>query len=210
MRMRGSLAGPELVITLAPGLSLLVPDGTRPGAPGVADAGALAGLLAGPSVPHPTGVRAGPARVFWGGLGLWLAVHEPRSCRLNEELSPGDQGGLLTAAPLRGAGRQGTLGIAERGGLAILTADLWAGAEPGPSAQRVNLETAVLGTAGFGPRGAPLAADLAAQVRAWDQAGRPGLPGLHVDAYPRSAGPDPAAGALIIERPGTRFAVYHD
>ena len=210
MRMRGSLAGPELVITLAPGLSLLVPDGTRPGAPGVADAGALAGLLAGPSVPHPTGVRAGPAGVFWGGLGLWLAVHEPRSCRLNEELSPGDQGGLLTAAPLRGARGQGTLGIAERGGLAILTADLWAGAEPGPSAQRVNLETAVLGTAGFGPRGAPLAADLAAQVRAWDQAGRPGLPGLHVDAYPRSAGPDPAAGALIIERPGTRFAVYHD
>ena len=118
MRMRGSLAGPELVITLAPGLSLLVPDGTRPGAPGVADAGALAGLLAGPSVPHPTGVRAGPARVFWGGLGLWLAAHEPRSCRLNEERRPGDQGGLLTAAPLRGAGWQGTLGIADGGGLA--------------------------------------------------------------------------------------------
>ena len=76
----------------------------------------------------------------------------------------------------------------------------------------------MLGTAGFGPRGAPLAADLAAHVQAWDQAGRPGLAGLHVDAYPRSTaarGPaaaalDPAAGALIIERPGTRFAVYHD
>ena len=35
---------------------------------------------------------------------------------------------------------------------------------------------------------------------------------MHVDAYPRSAAdePDPAREALIIERPGTRFAVYHN
>src|SRR6516225_7072227 len=60
MRMRGSLAGPERVVALAPGLSLLLPDGTPrdpdPDGPDL-DGPALAALLAGPSVPHPTGVR---------------------------------------------------------------------------------------------------------------------------------------------------------
>jgi hypothetical protein len=34
--------------------------------------------------------------------------------------------------------------------------------------------------------------------------------GLHVDVYPRSsaAGPEQETGTLLIERPGTRFAVY--
>ena len=56
----------------------------RPASRARADSGALAALLSGPSVPQPTGVRAGSAQVFWG-LGLWLAAHEPRSFRLNEE-----------------------------------------------------------------------------------------------------------------------------
>src|SRR5580704_4055410 len=52
MRMRGSLAGPERVVLLAPGLSLLLPDG----APEV-NGESLAGSLAGSPVPCPTGVR---------------------------------------------------------------------------------------------------------------------------------------------------------
>jgi hypothetical protein len=51
-------------------------------------------------------------------------------------------------------------------------------------------------------------------VLAWNQAGRPGAARLHVDAYPPSrpppAAPDGALGGpLLIERPGTRLAVYH-
>ncbi|HXO23957.1 MAG TPA: methyltransferase domain-containing protein, partial [Streptosporangiaceae bacterium] len=89
MRMRGSLAGPERVVPLAPGLSLLLPDGT----PEV-NAQAVAGLLAGPPTPCPTGVQAagsGSAQMFWG-LGLWLAAREPRSCWLNEERQAGRGG----------------------------------------------------------------------------------------------------------------------
>ena len=69
-----------------------------------------------------------------------------------------------------------------------------------------------LSAAGFGPRAAELAADLAAHIQAWSEAGRPGIAGLHVDAYPRAAAdqPEPPGDALIMERPGTRFAVYHD
>ena len=210
MRMRGSLAGPERVVALAPGLSLLLPDGTprdpdldgpdRDG-PAFIDGPGLAALLTGPSVPHPTGVRAGSAQVFWG-LGLWLAAHEPRSCRLGEERRTGASGGWLTGAPLRGPGWHSTIGLLDADGLAILASP----AEP----DRLGL--VMLDAAGFGPRAARLAADLAAHVQAWGEAGQPGIAGLHVDAYPRSSAdaPRPVADALIMERPGMRFAVYHD
>jgi protein-L-isoaspartate(D-aspartate) O-methyltransferase len=192
MRMRGSLAGPERVVALAPGLSLLLPDGSD------VDGAALGALLAGPSVPHPTGVRAGPAQVFWG-LGLWLAAHEPRSCRLGEERSTG---GWLTGAPMGGPGWRTTLGLLDADGLAILASS----AEP----ERSGLVT--MDAMGFGPHAVRLAADLAAHVQAWGDAGQPGIAGLHVDAYPRTSADDPGciADALIMERPGMRFAVYHD
>jgi protein-L-isoaspartate(D-aspartate) O-methyltransferase len=209
MRMRGSLAGPERVLTLAPGLSLLLPDGT-PAADGPdgdgldRDGGAVAAMLAGPSVPHPTGVQAGSAQVFWG-VGLWLAAHEPRSCRLNEERPTGRRGasvGRLSGAPLRGPGLHSTLGLLDAGGLAILTA----------AAHPDRKGPLTLGATGFGPHAAQLAADLAGHVQAWDEAGRRGIARLHVDAYPRSSAdaPRPTGDALIMERPGTRFAVYHD
>jgi protein-L-isoaspartate(D-aspartate) O-methyltransferase len=202
MRMRGSLAGPERVVVLAPGLAMLLPDGDGP----VVDSGALAGLLTGPSVRHPTGVRAGSGQVLWG-LGLWLAAREPRSCYLNEERPSGRRspaGGSrarLAGAPVRGPGWHSTLGIFDGDGLAILASD--------PQSDRSGLLT--LDAVGFGPRAAQLAAGLAAHVRAWGEAGRPGIAGLHIDAYPRSVPEDPhlAADALIMERPGTRFAVYH-
>ena len=200
MRMRGSLAGPERVVLLAPGLSLLLPDGT----PKV-NGEAVAALLAGPPTPHPTGVRAGSAQVTWG-LGLWLAAREPRSCRLHEERPPGRSGApgsRLTRAPLRGPGWRSTVGLLDGDSLAIVTS--------ATAADRSGLLT--LAAAGFGPGAADLAADLAAHIQAWGDAGRPGITGLHVDAYPRSPAaepPDRPGDALIMERPGTWFAVYHD
>ncbi|HEV2252926.1 MAG TPA: methyltransferase, FxLD system [Streptosporangiaceae bacterium] len=203
MRMRGSLAGPERVVLLAPGLSLLLPDGT----PEV-NVEALTEMLAGPPTPHPTEVRAESAQVFWG-LGLWLAAREPRSCRLNEERPAGRRsapGSRLTHAPLRGPHWRSTLGLLDGDGLAIVTS--------GAGGDRSGQLT--LAAAGFGSRGADLAADLAAHIQAWGDAGRPGIGGLHVDAYPRARAGDPAdrpqrpGDALIMERPGTWFAVYHD
>jgi protein-L-isoaspartate(D-aspartate) O-methyltransferase len=216
MRMRGSLAGPERIVALAPGLSLLLPDGTLPGDPDLdgpdrdgadIDGTALAALLAGPSVRHPTGVLVtgpGSAEVFWG-LGLWLAAHESRSCRLGEERPSGRSGapgGWLTGAPLGGPGWHTTLGLVDTGGLAILTSP----------AERGRSGLVTLDAVGFGPRASRHAADLAAHVQAWGEAGQRGIEGLHVDAYPRSSphDPRPIADALVMERPGMRFAVYHD
>ena len=205
MRMRGSLAGPERVVLLPPGLSLLLPDGT----PEV-NGQAVAESLAGPPALCPAGVQAagsGAAHVFWG-LGLWLAAREPRSCWLNEERPAGRRGApgsRLPGAPLRGPGWHSTVGLLDGDGLAVVTST--AVDRSGPL---------TLAAAGFGPRAADLAADLAEQIQAWDEAGRPSIAGLHVDAYPRTSAagladrPQRSGDALIMERPGTWFAVYHD
>jgi protein-L-isoaspartate(D-aspartate) O-methyltransferase len=204
MRMRGPLAGPERVVPLASGLSLLLPDGS----PDV-DGEALSALLAGPSVRHLTEVRAAPAEVLWG-LGLWLAAREPRACRLNDDRPSGRRpapgGGPLAEAPLRSRGWRATLGLLDAGGLAFLNGTAPSGAQPDRSGRLT------LAAKGFGPGAEQLAADLAAHVQAWSEAGLPALADLHIDAYPRSSSEDPpsAADIWIMERPGNRFAVYHD
>jgi hypothetical protein len=103
-----------------------------------------------------------------------------------------------------------TAGIVDSSGIAVLTAtptSQGTGAGGGGPAPGLL----ALAVAGFGPHAPVLAARLAAHVQAWDQAGQPGTAGLYVDAYPRSsaAEPGPVRGGLLIERPSTRFVVYH-
>jgi protein-L-isoaspartate(D-aspartate) O-methyltransferase len=190
---------------LRPGLSVMLPDGLTLADGCELDPDALAATLEGPLVEMKTGVRTGAGQVFWG-LGLWLAACDPRSCTLAEELAGG--AGRLPGAPLRGRELRVTAGIVDSGGIAVLTAisEPGRGLTEGGPADRITLEVA-----GFGQHAFGLASALAAHIRAWDEAGQPGAEGLHVDAYPRSAPgqPDMPAGALLIERPGTRFAVYH-
>ena len=204
MRMRGSLAGPERTVVLQPGLSVLLPDGLMLADGHEVDGAALAAFLDGPPAEFATGVQASSLKVFWG-LNLWLAVSDRRSCEVAEvrpaagPSGPQDRGGArLARAPLHWGGVLATTGIVDSGGLAMLTAD-----QPGGQF--------VLEVAGFGPHGPDLGAALAAHVQAWDRAGQPGAARLHVDAYPRSSPdePAPASDALRIERPATRFVVYH-
>ena len=101
-----------------------------------------------------------------------------------------------------------TAGIVDSGGIAVLTTDQVTTAVAGRPGQ-LTLEVA-----GFGPHGPQLGAALAEHVQAWDRAGQPGAARLHVDAYPRSSPDEPApssptSNALLIERPATRFVVYH-
>jgi protein-L-isoaspartate(D-aspartate) O-methyltransferase len=213
MRMRGPLAGPERTVLLAPGLSVMLPDGLVLADGKEVDAEAVAGYLGGPPVELATGVSAGSVQVIWG-LGLWLAAGDPRSCTVSQERPAGGRGrrvsgpgaSRLARAPVRTRGLRTTAGIVDSGGVAVLTATPLSsegtGAAPGLLA---------LAVAGFGPHASTLAAGLVAHVQAWDQAGQPGPAGLHVDAYPRSsaAEPAPVPGGLLIERPSTRFVVYH-
>jgi protein-L-isoaspartate(D-aspartate) O-methyltransferase len=198
MRMRGSLAGPERTVVLQPGLSIMLPDGLTLADGREVDGAALAAFLDGPPVELAADVRTSSLQVFWG-LGLWLAVGDPRSCGVFEEQDA--VAARLARAPLRGRGMLATAGIVDSGGIAVLIAD-----ESGPG-------QLLLGVSGFGPHGPQLGTALAAHVQAWDRAGQPGAARLHVDAYPRSSPdqPAPQAGdALVIERPATRFVVYHN
>ncbi len=210
MRMRGSQAGPERIMVLRPGLSLLLPDGITLAGGEQADPGLIAGFLAGPPVRLATGVRTQSAQVFWG-FGLWLATGDRRSFGITEEL-PGDPAGhdaahafQLGCAPLGRRGARTTMGLLDSAGLAVLTTDRDS-REPGDFGLEV---------AGFGPQASALATDLAAHVQAWDQAGQRGVAGLRVEAYPRSSPeqpgevPSPVPGAVLIERPATRFLVRH-
>jgi protein-L-isoaspartate(D-aspartate) O-methyltransferase len=220
MRMRGSLAGPERTVVVRPGLSIMLPDGLILADGQEASAEALAGFLAGPPVELPTDVHTGSTQVIWG-LGLWLAGGDARSCTLAEERPAGSGGrrrppagspwaawsgpSRLARAPISRRGLRLTAGILDSGGIALLTATPRP-AHPGEPPGRLTLEVA-----GFGPHASGLAAELAAHLAAWDQAGQPSVAALHVDAYPRSSPDEPELPpeALIIERAGTRFAVYH-
>jgi protein-L-isoaspartate(D-aspartate) O-methyltransferase len=205
MRMRGALAGPERTVVLQPGLSVTLPDGLTLADGQEVDGAALAAFLDGPRAEFATGVRASSLQVFWG-LGLWLAAGDRRSCGVAEERPSGLEDGAtarLARAPLHGRAGVATAGIVDSGGIAVLTTD-----QPAVDGRSSQL---ALEVAGFGPHGPELAADLAAHVQAWDRAGQPGAARLHVDAYPRSSldEPAPSSDALLIERPATRFAVYH-
>jgi protein-L-isoaspartate(D-aspartate) O-methyltransferase len=225
MRMRGPFAGPERTVLLAPGLSVMLPDGLTLAGGSEVDAEAVAGYLGGPPAELATGVSAGSGQVIWG-LGLWLAAGDPRSCTVTQERpagglsgrgrrAPGPGASRLALAPVRTRGLLATAGIVESGGIAVLTAT------PLPSeGTDAAPGLLALAVAGFGPHASALAAGLAAHVQAWDRAGQPGPAGLHVDAYPRSsAGPPadpgpsglsgPPRGGLLIERPSTTFVVYH-
>ena len=218
MRMRGPLAGPERTVLLAPGLSLMLPDGLMLADGKEVDAEAVAGYLGGPPVELATGVSAGSVQVVWG-LGLWLAAGDPGACTVGEERPvgarrrrvPGPGASRLARAPVRTPGMLATAGIVDSGGIAVLTATPSSGTGPQRPGGRAAPGLLALAVAGFGPHASALAARLAAHVQAWDQAGQPGPAGLHVDAYPRSsaAEPGPVRGGLLIERPSTRFVVYH-
>jgi protein-L-isoaspartate(D-aspartate) O-methyltransferase len=209
IRMRGALAGPERAVVIQPGLVVTVPDGRD------IDPEALAAALAGPGSEQATGVRTGPMQVF-SGLSLWLAVHEPRLCTLDERWPNGRRHAgaqaapraalKLDRAPLRDRRRRVTIGILDPGGIAVLTT-------ASPTGEGTRGRSFGLTATGYGPGAPELAAELAARVAAWNEAGQPATDGLHVPAYPRWSGnsviPAPAGG-VVIERPGTRFVLYHD
>ena len=128
MRMRGSLAGPERTQVTRDDqeLALTLPDGRDVGIAAVAHA--LAGP-AGPAAERATRVMAGPAQLF-DGLGLWLALNEPRWGLLSESAQPpGGPASGLARAPVLVPDRRITAGIFEEGSFAIL-----AGPDPRPGA----------------------------------------------------------------------------
>ena len=204
MRMRGTLAGPErtLVTGDSQELALTLPGGRD------LDVTAVARALndpAGPAAERATRVAAGPAQLF-DGLGLWLALNEPRWGMVSESARvPGG----LARAPLFAMDRRMTAGVFDTAGFAIL-------ARPSPPSEPGSpgpgpVPAFELSVLGYGPAGPDLAAGLAAQVQAWDAAGRPGAGHFRISAYPGGPGargpPGGRPAGAVIERPHTTFVV---
>jgi protein-L-isoaspartate(D-aspartate) O-methyltransferase len=185
MRLRGEMAGPGQILSLArsPGmLVLLVPDDRQ------VDAEAVRAALDGPAAQSATGVRLRADES--GALGTWLAVVEPRSCGLSADGGPSP---ALAEALMQAGAFRATPGIVDPGGIALL------GRRP---AEEPLFEVYA---SGYGPDGERLAADLAARVRDWESAGRPGPARLGITAYPLDT-PGPLDG-IVITKAHTRIVV---
>jgi len=185
MRLRGEAAGPEQIHMLnrETGLMLALPDGRHINANGVR------GALTTTPVIHPAGVLSGGVEALLG-LGLWLAITEPRSCALSDE----DHGApALQRALLQAQGFRSTLGILDDASISVI------GCRP------LAHDSIELEAYGYGPEGASLAADLAAHIRAWDSTGRRTSERLRIAVYPRNT-PD-LGGGIVIDKVHTRLLI---
>lgn len=189
MRLRGAFAGPERfhLLDRAAHLFVLLPLGGQP------DRATILTALLAPAVERLPATGARPADMF-GGLGLWLAAHEPRWCLLNETGPAGEAGTgrqILPPTPVQIQDQRLTAGILARDGIALLGAD--------PDHGTVAL--------GYGVGGSRLAGDLVEHVQAWDRAGRPGVEGMRVEAYPRTTAEPRSADTVMIEKTHTRLVL---
>jgi protein-L-isoaspartate(D-aspartate) O-methyltransferase len=209
MRMRGPMAGPERtrVTDDHPELALTTVDG-RP-----LDLAELARALDEPAAEYPTRVMAGPSQLF-DGLGLWLGLHEPHLGVLTE--TGGPHSAALARAPGRVRDQYVTAGIFEPDSFAVLARPE---GDQGPLVRvpgrsrrgRQAAPPFALSVLGYGPHGDALAAQLAALLRDWEAAGRPGTASFRILAYPRPDDDFPGlrlkAGEAAVDRPHTRFVV---
>ena len=178
MRMRGSLPGPDQVLLLDKETLLTI---TLPTARDV-DREALRDALAETPTSRPTGVAATAVDLF-DGLGLWLAVHEPRWLAVSEKDTPRAR---LRDAPLSRPEVTMTAGILDEDGIALLA---------------VTTELTALG---YGPAGDRVAAELAEHVRAWHAAGRPDTAALRIEAHQKDS---TVTGDVVIEKVHTRLVL---
>lgn len=144
-----------------------------------------------PGQVRPTGVTVTSSYLF-AGLGLWLALHDPRVGELTA-LEPVAGRNLIPAVTSR-RGAEATMVLVGETGLAAV-------ARPPGTEQDIEFECCVRG---YGPDSDRLAERLATSIRAWESAGRPAGPALRIKAYPASVA-DHEPAAFTIEMPHTRF-----
>lgn len=188
IQMTGAAGSAERTCALPglPGIHLRLAGSHRP------DPAAVSRALGAPPVTVPTGVTVTMSEVA-RGLGLWLALAEPRLASLfaNGAAAGGDLVPPLVAFP----GHRGTAGIADHEGLAVLA--------PGqPGRAMFDLQVS-----GMGASGEHLAHQLADHVRTWNAHGRPSTTGLQVHAYPLSSSAAQARHRFAIVKRAVRLGL---
>jgi protein-L-isoaspartate(D-aspartate) O-methyltransferase len=204
MRLRGAFAGPEAIIPIGEGHDLYAEIGPRG-----EDADDLLTLLEQPGERLDSGITM-TAGELWGGLGLWLAGHEPGLGRL---AGPGVTSLPGPASSIVAVGRRmGSVMLMGAHGCAV-AARSEAPGEAGEDADEIsgpaeaeNLRARMrtpfeLVAWPFGPEGAELATRLLQHARQWQTAGRPSLSDLTITVYPAGT-PEAAERAGATETAG--------
>jgi protein-L-isoaspartate(D-aspartate) O-methyltransferase len=186
--MTGELAGTDPVRQLGetPGVFLSLDDDRR------LDAAALHAALSRPGRVLLAGVSIAASDLY-GGLGLWLALHDPGVGQLTA-LGPAAERGLVPGVIDDIPGMKSTTVLVGETSLAAIV--------PAPGLPvATGFECRVRG---YGRDGADLAKRLAAGVRAWAAAGRPASAAVRIRACPAGDGHGERA-AVTVTRPHTRF-----
>ncbi len=179
MALRGAFAAAETRVQLGPesGLSLTI-DGHRS-----VDAAPIYARLTGAVTDWPTTVSVTRGEI-WGGVALWLALHEPDLCSLRAEGDLADRGLVPCLFNFGGTWKSCfTKGVLQAANLCLLT--------PPPSTvpaleQLGNTSPFELFVRDLGADDA-LARTLIEHIATWDAADRPADEGLRIRAYPPDA-----------------------
>ena len=198
MPLRGDFARPLEYIPLGPdpGLVVSVDDLTK------VDGEVVYRLLSGPSEYAPTGIYATPGEVMFGGLALWLSLHEPGFCVLSAEDQMADRGIVPGLMELSGEWRRcWTNGLLGDDGLCVFA--------PPPdgysaSEQPVGFAGFELFVRGYGSW-SDHAERLIQQVRRWEAAGRPANDRIRLRAYSIDTDYLPSPGEVVVRKRWTQL-----
>ncbi|HSD83218.1 MAG TPA: methyltransferase, FxLD system [Anaerolineae bacterium] len=186
MMLRGDFAGPGCSSPLGPTAGLHFTSAN----PDEHDLDKIYQWLLGPSQDWSTGVRVTDAEI-WGGLSLWLDLHESGFCNLWAE---GDMAtrGIIPVLFAAGDDRM-TSGLVGHDSLCLLR-------RPPDTAPQANDATPFeLFVRNYATRDT-LARHLIERIRAWDTAGRPGSVGLRIRAYPPEVDYQTVANEILIRK----------
>ena len=167
---------------------------------------ALYRLLTGESRDLAAGVEVMPWDVLMGSLWTWLALHEPRMCKL---FARGDmvERDLVPALIGIDAKQRSTAtgALMDKSGLVALMRP------PDQPVQFVPMDKVLASESPFPlylrqfGSDDSLAQGLLAQIRAWDARGRPSFDKMHIRAYPKDSGYAPSEGEIVIEKQWTKL-----
>ena len=197
MMMRGAFAGPTRTLSIGPikGLYLVVDDADA------IDQDEAYELLVGPSTDISSKVWVTRGEV-WAGLSLWLAIRKPSFCRLRADGEVVDKGIVPCLFSYSGEWKTCFTGaLASKHGLCALVQPFDSPLLPKSSQQEEPFELLVrsYGTDDM------IAQEMIDEIRAWDDAGRPSIDGLHIRAYPRGEYKMPRRGEYLVSKESTEL-----
>lgn len=187
MPLRGALATPESVLRLGNEPDVLL----RTGGERAVDTAAMYAALRQPGAVVRSGVHASAAEVM-GGLGLWLALHEPDFGHLSARGAAASRRLVPDLFALPGSSVAPVL-VGERALAALV--------RPGGGQDRGELAVQL-----FGVDEDDLVGRLVAQAHAWDTAGRPTTDDVRITARLRGRADDVQA-QLVLDRPSARLHI---